>query len=78
MCKNHILFLPVNILAVWCSGFVGRMTHYHVSDLLGPNEQFLVCFFPIMEIKAFKDLNSLKETTKSSRKRMSLHSQLIH
>ena len=32
-CENYILCLPVNILTVWCSGFLGCMTHYHVSWL---------------------------------------------
>jgi len=33
-CENHVLFLPVNILTVWCAGFLGCMTYYcHVTSL---------------------------------------------
>ena len=31
MCENAIFFLPVNMPTVWCTGFLGHMTHYHVS-----------------------------------------------
>ena len=31
MHENHVLFLPVIILMVWCADFLGCMTHYHVS-----------------------------------------------
>ena len=31
MCENCVFFLPVNILMVWCAGFLGRTTHYRVS-----------------------------------------------
>ena len=30
-CENRVYFLPVNILTVWCAGFLGCMTHYRVS-----------------------------------------------
>jgi len=30
-CEDDIFFLPVNILTVWCAGFLGSITHYHVS-----------------------------------------------
>ena len=29
--ENHIFFLPINILTVWCASFLGCMTHYRVS-----------------------------------------------
>ena len=33
-CENYVLCLPVNILAGWHDGFLGRTTHYCVSWLL--------------------------------------------
>ena len=42
-------------------------------SLLGPVEMFLMYFFPVTEIQAFKELVSLKETTKSLLKH--LHKQ---
>ena len=31
MHEKAILFLSVNILMVWCAGFLGRTMHYRVS-----------------------------------------------
>ena len=31
MRENCVLFLPVNILTMWCTSFLGCTTHYHVS-----------------------------------------------
>ena len=31
MSENCVFFLPVNILTVWCTGFLGHTTHYRVS-----------------------------------------------
>ena len=32
--ENHGLFLPVNILMVWCTSFLDRTTHYCMSSFL--------------------------------------------
>jgi len=33
ICENRIIVLPVNNSQVWCTGFLGHTTHYHMSWL---------------------------------------------
>ena len=32
-CENYIFFLPVNIVTVWCAGFLGRTTYGMCLDV---------------------------------------------